>query len=353
MASDQPVCRACGKALAGRDRFERLCPACREAEVLRQPLPQPTEAAAEEVLDCPACGGANAPGAAACTHCGAPLRGRGPIGMRLLLAAGVLVLAAGVAWLAFLRPRDPTRPSGRQAAPAPKPEPTPGLPEPAPSPAPVAAKPAPPDVAAAIQQETREFLGFLALGNYDRIIDNYVQPDELDFARGARALDDLVSGSGAKGAAEWGARRIRLRLSEAAMAAELKRAGDPEPAYTVALLAFLAREPAASDPTKSSEDRARAVLRWHLASLFEGLEAASAEPGAVGEARPGQLAIALPCRGQRKASWLRNEPAQLVWHRLPVGWVVKLGLADRLERTRDLLKRPPPDGRPTPPGAVP
>jgi hypothetical protein len=54
--------------------------------------------------------------------------------------------------------------------------------------------------------------------------------------------------------------------------------------------------------------------------------------------RPGILEVALTCRGERRAAWLHQQPVAVQWSRLPVGWVVKAGLADRLERVRDTLK---------------
>lgn len=71
----------------------------------------------------------------------------------------------------------------------------------------------------------------------------------------------------------------------------------------------------------------------------------------IGEARGGCFEVPLACRGPRHAAWLRKEPTRLLWCRMPVGWVLKLGLADRLERVRDVLKRPAPEERPTPRGA--
>lgn len=347
MASDETVCRGCGRPLAGRDRFEKLCPTCREAEALRQPVPEPPPDAPEP-LECPACGADNAPGTATCTQCGATLRGRPRARLGLLVAIVLLALAAAAAWLLLPRPRSAATPPPAAKAPTPHasaPPPT----EPVPPTKPPPPKPVSPELAAAVRQETREFLQFLALGSYERLIDNYVQPDDADFGRVARVWDELVGGAAAPGLAQWGARRIRL--GEAAARAELARAGDPDPASTVALLAFLAKEPAASDPRQSSEERARAVLKWHIASLFEGLEPAAAEPGEVAEVRPGELAVALSCRGERRAAWLRAEPVQLVWRRLPVGWVVKLAFAERLERIRDIVKRPWAEGGPAPPGA--
>ncbi|MBM4041644.1 MAG: hypothetical protein FJ290_24360 [Planctomycetes bacterium] len=184
------------------------------------------------------------------------------------------------------------------------------------------------------------------------MIDNYVQPDEMDFARTERALDDIVRGSAAKGFTEWAARLVRIgepTRREARLAEDLRRAGDTQADFTAALLAFLVREPAASDAGTSSEDRARSVLRWHLAALFDGLEAGADEIGDMAALAPGRFEVTLAPRGERRASWLRGEPARLCWSKLPVGWVVKLDLGDRLERVRDILKHPAAGERPSPP----
>jgi hypothetical protein len=235
---------------------------------------------------------------------------------------------------------------------SPKPgTPTPsGKPSPTPPPVP-APKAVPAELHAALQQETVELLGLLARQSYDRVVDNYVQPDAAEFARTERVLDDIVQGSASKGFSAWAARGVRLR--EARVAEDLRRAGDEQAEFTAALLAFLVREPSASDAATSSEDRARSVLRWHLAALFGGLEVEKAEVSDMAAAGASSVEVSLACRGERRARWLRAEPARLCWSKLPVGWIIKLGLAERLERARDVLKRPLAGESPSAPGAAP
>ncbi len=332
MASEEAKCLLCGKPLSGRERFEGKCAACREAEVLAQALP---EKAPEPLAD-------------AAAQPPAPTSRRRA---HIVVAAALLILAAAavglVATLVLRWQRDPRAPQVEDAAVVPKAGPAKPESFPTPPPTPSLPKPAPEDLAAALRQETRELLTLLASGNYERVIDNYVQPDEAEFRRLERALDDIVKGAAAQGFAAWTARRIRLR--EAAVAKNLAGAGDPQPDFTLALLSHLAREPAASDARASSEDRARAIARWHLASLFDGLHIAATGLGAITEPQPGHYDVGLIAPGQRRARWLANEPLRIRWARLPVGWVVELGLAERIERARDTLKQPVPEEPPAPP----
>jgi hypothetical protein len=170
------------------------------------------------------------------------------------------------------------------------------------------------------------------------VIDNYAQPDEGDFRRVERALNDIAAGEAEKGFVAWCARLSRS--GSAATVVALTRAGAPCPAYTAAFLSHLSREPEASNGQRAAEDRARNVTAWHLAGLFAGLGLAEATLGAIREVKPGRFSVELACHGRRTADWLPDEPAHVVWTRLPVGWVIKLSLADRIERIRDFLARP-------------
>jgi len=110
VAADEPICPECGKPLAGRDRFEGKCAACRERDVLGEPPPEEgEEAASQPGPTCPACGAENPVGLEHCMACDARLR---PRRMRVLVlaAAGVAAaLLAGVAvliaWWPHPRPR--------------------------------------------------------------------------------------------------------------------------------------------------------------------------------------------------------------------------------------------------------
>ena len=350
VAAEEPVCPGCGKPLTGRDRYEGQCAACREAEILAAaPPPEPPDARELEDIVCRACGASNAPGLDACAECGEPLAAgshRAPL-LRIALAA-VLLAAAGAAAY-FLWPRTPRvgPANSRWVPPAPRPaaDAAAGPDHPI---APVT--PAPPVPAQAVhllEEETRVLLELLAAGNYSRVIDNYAQPDESDFRRVERALRDIVAGEAEKGFVAWCARLSRL--GGAAGVDVLAQAGAPCPAYTAAFLTHLSREPEASSAQRASEDRARNVLRWHLVGLFDGLNLAEAEPGAIHEPRPGRFSVDLACEGRRTADWLPDEPSCVLWTRLPVGWVVKLSLADRIERIRDFLARRVPEQDPAVP----
>jgi hypothetical protein len=217
---------------------------------------------------------------------------------------------------------------------------------------PVAAPPATPTreqqqpdttTASRVQQETRELLTLLAARDYERILDNYCQPDEATFGRVETLLDQLLRGDAAEGFSRWSALLIRLGRDKAVEL--LRRAGDPYPDYTADLLQHLAREPNASGTHRSAEDRARDVLRWHIAGLFEGLDLGKAEirPEVQGE---GVLTVAIECGGRSAAPRPGDDPRRIRWGKLPAGWVVKLALADRLEGVRDTLQRPVPDASP-------
>jgi len=340
VATEEANCPSCGQPLLGRERFEGKCAACREAEILGKPPDKPVAPANA----CPSCGAGVADGSETCPQCGATLRGRAPSRLRPWMLAPLVAIAAALAAAVFW-PREGSEQPRQAQEPPPLPQPEPARPtEAKPLPSPTAPRPVPTDQFLRVEQETGALLELAARADYERAINDYFQPDEADFGRLERALDDIVGGQAARGFADWTTRRIRR--DEADLIRELRERGDPRPAFSVALLAHLAREPGASEAARRSEDRARDVLRWHLASLFDGLEVADAKPGAIQEAGPpGQFLVALRCRGQRKAAWLRDEPLALRWAKLPVGWVVKTGLADRLERLRDLLKATEPSTR--------
>ena len=342
MAAEEAQCPDCGKPLIGRDRYEGKCSSCREKEILGEDLPAESGGRrGKAAVACPACGASNERGLAACAHCGAALAlpsARG-VGTWALAAGGALTIGLVLAVLyVALSPPAVRRPA---AQPAPRPlPPFTRRPEPPAEEPPVEEpRPVPEEETLRPSQETQELLSLLGRGDYERAIDNYFQPDEADFGRVQRALDAILDGDASKGFADWSARLILLRQDRVIQ--DLRRAGDPRPDFTAALLADLARDPGASSGHRTSQDRARAVIRWHIASLFGGIDLASAKPGAIREVRPGCFAVALDCQGQRQAAWLRDEPAQMLWTRLSVGWVAKLGLADWLEGAYGILKRSP------------
>jgi len=319
MASEEAKCPVCGKALEGRDRFEAKCAACREAEVLGHAMPGEDAAAAAPVAR------------------GASSARRRRLAVLLVLLAVVAVAAVVVVFPGGPRTVPPARATiDRTVIP---PSPTRGEGAPVAKPAPTPRKPAEPQQAEALREETASLLAMLASGDYERVLNNYAQPNEVDFRRVERALDEIVRGDAAAGFAAWSTRVIRLR--EAGAAEELRKANDPQPEFTVALLSHLSRDPGASGAGASSENRARNVLRWHLNALFGGLDLAGAQPGAIEEAAPASFEVAIRCGGARAAAWLRDEPLRIVWRKLPVGWVIATGLAERLERVREVLKRPP------------
>lgn len=338
MATDGASCLVCGRPLTGRDRFETKCSACREAEVLGQALPPAAGArGGSPLVTCPACGVPRAADLAPCARCGAslPERPASRAGLWALVATACIL---GALWCVLAwRPREGPSPASweRRVFPAPAAPKAEGTAEA--RAATVAGQPVSGELADALRVETRELLGMLTRRDYARVIDNYVQPDEEEFRRLERALDDVVAGPSAQGFAHWAARLIRA--GPARTADELARAGDPQPAFTVALVAHLAREPASSAARASLEDRARSVIQWHLAGLFEGVTPSVTEATAVAETGPGSYEIVIDLRGEREARWLRSEPASIRWCRLPAGWVIKTALAERIEGVRNVLKR--------------
>lgn len=342
MATDDASCLVCGRPLTGRDRFERRCSLCREAEVLGQALPAVAGARDKDsCLTCPACGAPRAADLASCGQCGAALAPRAASRARLwALVATACVLGAVWGLLAWGR-QEPQGTPFQELRVGPSPAVArPGT-QASTRPAAVAGDPVSGELADALRLETSELLGMLARRDYARVIDNYVQPDEEEFRRLERALDDIVTGPAAPGFAHWAARLIRT--GPARTADELAGAGDPHPAFTVALVSHLASEPQSSGARGNAEDRARSIVQWHLASLFEGRAPAAATGRPVLEKNPGLYEIELDLRGELEARWLRDEPSGLRWYRLPVGWVIKLNLAERIESARDVLQRSAPD----------
>ena len=326
-------CSACGKPLVGRDRYEGKCGSCREAEALG-----PEDAPSGQAVECVACGAANPPGRVRCSECGASLVVPGPsrrfLALALVLGALAIGAAAAVVFGLFPRKTQPTSP------PSPPPlarEPV----EPAAATSrlvhPVSLTPAlsPPEEAR-VREETRELLSLVARGDLDRAIDNYLQSDEKDFPRVERALDAIVAGDAQAGFTHWSVRLIKEGRSR--VAAALRRLGDPDPGWSVAFLAMMSRTPEVSSPHYSAEDRARAALKWHLRALFDGLEPATARVRRVGRTLDGRYVVAIQCQGERKAKWLRGEPMSLLWEKQAVGWVLKVSLAERLERLSRLLR---------------
>ena len=326
-------CPGCGRPLVGRDRYEGKCGPCREAEALG-----PESAPGGHAVECVACGAANPPGRARCSECGASLVVPGPsrrlLALALVLGALAIGAAAAVVFGLFPRKTQPTSP---------------------PSPPPLAREPVEPAAAtsrlvhpvsltpalspleeARVREETREFLSLVARGDLDRAIDNYLQSDEKDFPRVERALDAIVAGDAQAGFTHWSVRLIKEGRSR--VAAALRRLGDPDPGWSVAFLAMMSRTPEVSSPHYSAEDRARAALKWHLRALFDGLEPATARVRRVGRTLDGRYVVAIQCQDERKAKWLRGEPMSLLWEKQAVGWVLKVSLADRLERLSRLLR---------------
>ena len=335
VAAEEPICPSCGKPLLGRDRFEGTCAACRETAVLgTSAAADGARAEAVPTTVCPACGAANPLGLARCMACDARLHRRSLV-VPLCVVGGVVALAI-VAWA--LMPRTPRRSAAppRVAAPPPLPS-RPATSAPLQPHAPRATAPpaAPEHLVARVGAETRELLALLRKGDYDRVIDNYCQPDDAAFARVERGLEAIVHGDGAKGFAHWSARTIRQGAKGAAK--ELRAAGDAHADYTVALLTHLAHAPGASGRRGTAEDRARGILRWHLAGLFGGLELDKATIGRIEASATGAFVVELQCEGAPAEPRPGDDPRRIRWARLPVGWVVKLVLADRLEAVHKLF----------------
>ena len=340
MAAEEPICPECGKPLLGRDRFEGTCAACREEELLGERPPAASDGSGSRVVVvCAACGAGNPEGLTTCLECDAKLHPRRvPVRWCVVAAVAVLGLAA---WLVATRwhagpraPRGVAAPVPPAAAPAAAAAPPPPPPQQAPRPEPTDAHLAP-----RVRQETHELLALLRKGDYERVIDNYCQPDEAEFARVERVLEEVLHGDAAAGLARWSA--VLIRLGEAKARDQLREAGDPQPAYTVALLTHLARAPWASGSRGSAEDRARGVLRWHLAGLFEGLDLARAEVRRIDGPGAGAFVVEIDCGGTPSQPRPGDDPRRVRWARLPVGWVVRLALAERLDAVHEVFKHTP------------
>lgn len=317
MAADDATCAQCGRRLTGKDRFETRCAACREAALLGA-APPPEAGGIEEAM----------------------ARPRSSAGRLVLLALAGVVVVAAAAVLAW-----PLLVPGRQPGAARRPGLAPPGPAP-PAPAPRTATPAPEprrgpltiEVPPAIRQETLEFLSLLRAKEYERILDNYVEADEGDFLRVQRALEQLVQGPGAQGFGRWS--RLVIRLGALKAIARLRQAGDPHPVYTVELLIHLTRDPEASSAHVTPERRARNVLAWHIAGLYDGLDLAGAKVAPTATQAGEETVVGLECDGASTAVRPGDDPRRVRWRRLPVGLVLKFALADRLEAVRDLVGKP-------------
>jgi len=314
---------------------------CREKEVLAEvPLAEREERAPQAALRCRVCRASNPPGRRFCEECGALLV---PRRRRALLAGLGVVAVAGAVAIALVaipwrgRPeRPPARAEMPPAGVARPPEPQPPAPAVAPP-----AKPARSRFAGRVREETRELLKLLAAKDYERIIDNYCQPDDAGFRRVQRALDEIVRGESSTDFARWTV--FLIRSGEAETVERLRRAGDPHPEFAAALLSCLIRDPDASGRHRRAEDRARDVLRWHIAGFFEGIELAKVAIRDVKEERSEGFVTTLECGRQPPGAGPEGTSRRIRWCKLPVGWVIKLTLGERIERVRQTLKQPIPD----------
>lgn len=343
MGADEPVCPTCGKPLVGRERFEGKCAACREREVLGAASPDEDGGAdSAQTILCPACGAENPVGLEHCMACEARLRPRRALRLAvwsLGAAAVVAVLVVGALvgpWMGEASeppaPQRVRRPALATAQPAqPGQEPRTAAPAPMPS---------RPRLVPRVREETRVLIGLLRQRAYGRVIDYYCQPDETDFPRVQRRLEAILDGDARAGLARWTARVTQL--DEQMAREELAEAGAAHPGYAAALLSHLARDPSVSGGHQTAENRARALLAWHLAGLYEGLDLAHAEVMDVEDRGSGPFVVTLACPGSASQPRPGDDPRRVLWERQPVGWVLKLALADRLREVHALLERPVP-----------
>jgi hypothetical protein len=179
-----------------------------------------------------------------------------------------------------------------------------------------------------VAEETQEVLTLLAAGQYGRLVDNFVLPDDQDFPRVQGVLDELVAGAGAAGFRHWSRQVIRLGTTDAA--AELREAGLPHPAYLVEVLSYLARSPEASGTHVSSIRRARRLFAWHIEGLYTGMDVQGAGVAELTREESGDVVARLALDGDPVAMRPGDDPRRLRWRRLPAGWVLKFALADHL-----------------------
>lgn len=334
MASEESVCSVCGEPLAGRDRYEDTCSACREREVLAGP---PAEAG----LACPACGAENPVGLEHCMACEARLHGRRvhPV-VWVAIAVGVVGAVAALIVVARRQRRDPRR--GVHAAPAALPSSPATVVQP-PTSAESTATPARLPVRSAlwprVREETAELLRLLRERRYERVIDNYLQPDEQEFERVRTSLEAILHGEARAGFLRWAA--LAAQADAAAARERLRKAGDPQPGYTVAFLTHLAASPETSGSLGTAEGRARRLLAWHVAGLFEGLDLTRTEVRGIDDPGGGPFTVELDCTGRSREPRPGDNPQRLRWVRRPEGWVLRLAAASRLEAIAAFLKRAP------------
>lgn len=340
MAADEPTCPLCGKPLIGKERFEGKCAACREREVLGEPAVAADEApAGASGRTCGACGAENPPGRGRCVECGARL------GRRWTRLAASCVVAAvvvgGALAVAVLATRSRSGRRSQAARPA-RATSLPAGPTRAPAPdttAPPSPRPSRAHLVPRVRDETRTLVALLRGKDYARVIDNYCQPDEEEFARLQGLLDKILRGDASAAFARWSATLIPL--AEADARERLRAAGAPCPDYATAFLAHVRRDPDVSSSHRSSEDRARAVLAWHIAGVFDGIDLARAEIRHVEDPGQGPFTVELACEGKATQPRPGDDPRRIRWARRPVGWVVQLAAADRLEGIYDFLKTAP------------
>ncbi|MBL7223520.1 MAG: hypothetical protein ISS72_06695 [Candidatus Brocadiae bacterium] len=326
MADGEPTCVECGRPLAGRERFEGKCAACREDELLG--------AAGEAAADGES---ARAPGDA---HPRSPKRGL--VLLALLVAGGAMVVV-------FLWPfgsgEGPEPEPTRAVRPAPAAAPTP-VASPAKLPAGPVAAPRSVPVPARALAETKELLSLLAAKDYERILDNYCEPDDEDLPRVRRALDHIVVGAGAAGFRYWS--RTAIRQGALKTIARLRAAGDPHPVYTTELLTHLARHPQASGAHVPAQRRARNVVIWHLTGLYGGLRLAGARVAPMATRTGDHLVVGLECEGTAGGVRPGEDPRRVHWRVRPEGMVLQLALAERIETVARVLAQPVPATNPQP-----
>jgi hypothetical protein len=315
--------------LLGRDRFEGKCAACREEEVLAE-LPL-----AEDLQTAPV------PKSPPAESAPEPVRRRWLL-PALIVAAGAVTGLAAVLVLPRLFAPEPRRagPTTTRFADAPRKAAKDKQPGKAPP------KPAPvePIDEAKVRLVTSEFLDMVRRGDYERVIDNYCQPDDDAFGRVEQAVTAIVDGPSTAGFRRWSVRQIRR--GRETVIRQLQSVGDPHPDYTADLLSFLTQNPGASNPNRPAEDRARAILEWHLRGLYDLGD--SQDVTVAGVRQDGRRSAIAELSGVKAPAAPRPGDAagQVRWRRLPVGWVLRLALPERIEDARKTLAKPLPDQTP-------